>query len=385
LLFYRTKKGYDQPGASPVRAPPAATIIFGDEFMSSHFFHRAPVSRRRFLQKSAFAAGALTLPAAPFPARAATALKPVTFTLDWLYQGASVGFLLAKDKGYYSDAGLDVSISPGKGSGTTAQLVGSKATQIGFADGYVVGNSISKGMAIKTVASIYRRDPAALMVLADSPIKTPKDLEGKTLAMTAGSAQFQQWPAFTKGAGIDPAKVQIVNIDPAGVGPALVSGKADAIGGYVFSYAPSIQIRAKKELRIFWFADYGVTIVSNGVIVHQDLLKSDPDIIRAFVPATIKGFLYGRQHVDEAVATVKKYQPTADPAVTKLEFELAWKTWVSPNTKGKPLGWGSDADWAGTLAVLKQYGGVTAPLQTSQLYTNEFVPTGAEYVPPQET
>jgi NitT/TauT family transport system substrate-binding protein len=353
--------------------------------MSSHFFQRAPMSRRRFMQKSALAAGALTLPAAAFLARAATALKPVTFTLDWLYQGASVGFLLAKDKGYYSDAGLDVSISPGKGSGTTAQLVGSKASQIGFADGYVVGNSISKGMAIKTVASIYRRDPAALMVLADSPIKTPKDLEGKTLAMTAGSAQFQQWPAFTKGAGIDPSKVQIVNIDPAGVGPALVSGKADAIGGYVFSYAPSIQIRAKKELRIFWFADYGVTIVSNGVIVHQDLLKSDPDIIRAFVPATIKGFLYGRQHVDEAVATVKKYQPTADPAVTKLEFELAWKTWVSPNTKGKPLGWGSDADWAGTLAVLKQYGGVTAPLQTSQLYTNEFVPTGAEYVPPQET
>jgi len=341
-----------------------------------------PTSRRRFLTKSAFAAAAFAAPAAPFVARAAS-LKPVTFTLDWLYQGASVGFLLAKDKGYYSDAGLDVSISPGKGSGTTAQLVASKATQIGFSDGYVVGNSIAKGMAIKTVASIYRRDPAALMVLADSPIKTPKDLEGKTVAMTAGSAQFQQWPAFAKGAGIDPAKIQIINIDPAGVGPALVSGKADAIGGYVFSYAPSIEIRAKKELRIFWFADYGVTVVSNGVIVHQDLLKSDPDLIRAFVPATIKGFLYGRRHVDEAVATVKKYQPTADPAVAKLEWELGWKTWVTPNTKGKPLGWGSDADWAGTIQVLKQYGGVTAPLQTSQLYTNEFVPSGAEYVPPQ--
>jgi NitT/TauT family transport system substrate-binding protein len=343
----------------------------------------APVSRRGFLTQTAIAAGAIALPAAPFVARAATALKPVTFTLDWLYQGASVGFLLAKDKGYYSDAGLDVSISPGKGSGTTAQLVASKATQIGFADGYVVGNSIAKGMAIKTVASIYRRDPAALMVLADSPIKSPKDLEGKTVAMTAGSAQFQQWPAFSKGAGVDPSKIQIINIDPAGVGPALVSGKVDAIGGYVFSYAPSIEIRAKKKLRIFWFADYGVTVVSNGVIVHQDTLKNNPDIIRAFVPATIKGFLYGRQHMDEAVATVKKYQPTADPGVAKLEFELGWQTWVTPNTKGKPLGWGSDADWAGTIAVLKQYGGVTAPLTTAQLYTNEFVPAGADYVPPQ--
>jgi len=352
--------------------------------MSNRDSKRAPLSRRRFLKNSALAAGAFSAPIVALPAGAAAPLKPVTFTLDWLYQGASVGFLLAKDKGYYRDAGLDVSISAGKGSATTAQLVASKATQIGFSDGYVVGNSIAKGMAIKTVGSIYRRDPAALMVLADSPIKTPKDLEGKTVAMTAGSAQFQQWPAFAKGAGIDPSKIQIINVDPAGVGPALVSGRADAIGGYVFSYAPSIQIRAKKELRIFWFADYGVTVVSNGVIVHEDLLKSDPDVIRAFVPATIKGFLHGRRHVDEAVAAVKRYQPTADPAVTKLEFELAWKTWVTPNTKGKPLGWGSDADWAGTIQVLKQYGGVTAPLQTSQLYTNEFVPTGAEYVPPQQ-
>ena len=178
--------------------------------------------------------------------------------------------------------------------------------------------------------------------------------------------------------------MQIVNIDPAGVGPALVSGKVDAIGGYVPSYVPSIEIRGKKQVRIFWFADYGVTIVSNGIIVHQDLLKSDPDLIRAFVPPTIKGFLYGRQHTDEMVAAVKKYQETVDPTITKREFELSWKTWVTPNTKGKPLGWGADADWTSTIAVLKQYGGVTAPLATSQLYTNEFVPTGAEYVPPQQ-
>jgi NitT/TauT family transport system substrate-binding protein len=277
-----------------------------------------------------------------------------------------------------------VTILAGKGSGTTAQLVASKATPIGFSDGYVVANSVAKGMAIKTVGTIYRRDPAAVIVLADSPIKAPKDLEGKMVAMTAGSAQFQQWPAFAKGAGFDPAKVKIINVDPAGVGPALISGRADAMGGYVFSYAPSLEIRAKKRLRVFWFADYGVTIVSNGIIVHRDLLKSDPELIRAFVAPSIKGFLYGRQHVEEAIAAVKKYQPIADAAITRRECEISWKTWVSQNTKGKPLGFGSDADWAGTIDVLKRYGGSTAPLKTSELYTNEFVPTGAEYVPPQQ-
>jgi NitT/TauT family transport system substrate-binding protein len=352
--------------------------------MNLHTLRRVPVSRRRFLEKSAVVAGALATPAIWSRGRAAE-LKPVTLTLDWLFQGPNAGFLVAHDKGFYRDAGLDITIAPGKGSGTTAQLVGSKATQIGFSDGFVVGNSIAKGMEIKTVGSIYRRGPAAIMVRADSPIKTPKDLEGKILAMTAGSAQFQQWPAFCKGAGIDASKINMVNIDPAGVGPALVSGKADAIGGYVFSYAPSIQVRGKTDLRIFWFADSGVTVVSNGIIVHQDLLKSDPDIVRAFVPAAIKGFIYGRQNMEEAIAIVKKFDPTAVPEVTKLELELSWKTWVTPNTKGKSLGWGSEADWAATIQTLKQYGGVTASLEPSQIYTNEFVPSGAEYVPPQES
>ena len=344
-----------------------------------------PISRRRFLKSSALAAGALAVPAAaPFRARAAGSLKQVTMTLDWIFQGPNVGFMLAQEKGFYREAGLDVAITSGKGSGSTAQLVASKATQFGFADGYVVGNGVSKGMGIKSVGSIFRRNPAAAVVLADSGINTPKDLEGKSIAMTAGSAQFQQWPAFAKGAGIDTSKIQVVNIDPAGVGPALINGKVAAIGGFAQGYVPAIEIRGKKQVRIFWFADYGVTVVSNGIVVHQDLLKSDPELVRAFVTPTIKGFLYGRKNPDEAVATVKKYLETIDPVISKRELELSWKTWVTPNTKGKPLGWASDVDWAATVNVLKQYGGVTTPLDTNALYTNEFVPTGAEFVPPQE-
>jgi NitT/TauT family transport system substrate-binding protein len=354
--------------------------------MSSRAFRRASISRRSFLKTSALTAGTLALPlAAPFRARAAAPLKPVTMTLDWLYEGTNGGFLVAHEQGFFREAGLDVAVSSGKGSGSTAQLVASKATQIGFSDGYVVGNGIAKGMAIKTVGSIFRRGPATIMVLAESSIKTPKDLEGKTVAMTAGSAVFQQWPAFVQGAGIDATKINIVNVDSAGLGPALISGKVDAIGGYPASYVPSIEILGKKEARILWFADSGVSVVGNGIVVHQDLLKSDPDIVRAFIPAAIKGFLYGRERPEAAVAAVQKYQSTADAAIVKRGFEISWKTWVTPHTKGKPLGWEADEDWASTIQVLKQYGGVTASLQPSDVFTNEFVPTGAEYVPPQES
>jgi len=352
--------------------------------MSSSVFRQTPVSRRHFLKSSTLAAGTLASGLAPWRARAAGPLKQVTLTLDWLYQGPNAGFMLAHEKGFYQDAGLDVAITAGKGSASTAQLIASKAAQVGFADGYVVANGDSKGMNIKTVGSIFRRNPGAIMLFADSPIKTPKDLEGKTIAISAGSAVTQQFPAFCKGTGVDASKVQIVNIDPAGIGPAIINGQVDAIGGYVSSYVPTLEIRGKKEVRIFWFSDAGVTAVSNGVIVHNDLLKSDVDLVRAFVPATLKGFLYGRQHPDEAVAAVKKYQETVDLAITRRELEISWKLWLTPNTMGKPLGWGSDDDWKTTVEVLHQYGGVSAAIEPSALYTNDFIPAGAEYVPPQQ-
>jgi NitT/TauT family transport system substrate-binding protein len=355
-----------------------------EDLMSPHAVQRRSISRRRFLNRSALAAGAVALPLAPFRTRAAGALKPVSMTLDWIYEGPNVGFLIAHDQGFYRDAGLDVSITPGKGSGNTAQLVANKGTQVGFADGYASSNGIAKGMSIKTIGSVYRRNPSAIMALEESSIKSPKDLEGRTLAMIAGSGQFQQWPAFVKGANLDASKITIVNLAPPSLGPALISGKVDAIGAYVQSYVPIIEIQGKKQVRVFWFADYGVNVVSNGIIAHNDLIKSDPELFRAFVPATIKGFLYGRQHPDEAAATVKKYSETVNVDIIKREFEVSWKTWVTPSTKDKPLCWGSDADWAAAIAVLKQYGGVTAPLTTDQVFTNAFVPTGAEYVPPQQ-
>src|SRR4029077_5343349 len=139
---------------------------------------RGPISRRRFLKISAVVAGAL--PLAPFRARAA-GLPPVTLTLDWVYQGPNDVVNIAQEKGFYREAGLDVAITSGKGSAATAQLVASKETQFGFCDGFVGGKCVAKRMAIKSLGSIYRRNPAAVVVLANSGIMTPKDLEGKSI------------------------------------------------------------------------------------------------------------------------------------------------------------------------------------------------------------
>jgi NitT/TauT family transport system substrate-binding protein len=163
-----------------------------------------------------------------------------------------------------------------------------------------------------------------------------------------------------------------------------VTGKVQAIASYAQGAVPGIQVRSKKEAEVFWYADCGVTAVSNGIIVHKDLLKSDPDLVKAFVQASLKGFLYARQHPDEAVAITRKFSQAVVPEIARRELEMSFNTWVTPNTAGKPIGWMSDKDWDDTVETLKQYGGVTTPLKTSDLYTNDLVPMGSEFVPPQK-
>ena len=345
---------------------------------------RRTTSRRSFLRRSAAAAGLAALPVGLRLARAAGALRKVDMRLDWLYQGPNAGFMVAQRKGFYKEAGLDVDVGTGKGSGSTAQLVATKATQFGFADGFSASFAIAKGAGIKMVAAVYRRNPAAIVVLADSGIEKPKDLEGKTLAIPTGGAGFQQWPAFASGCHIDTSKIRIVNTDPAGTPPALITGKVQGIGGFAQGFVPSVEIRGHKKARILWYADCGVNVVSNGIIVHPDLIKEDPGLIRAFVEASIRGFLYDRQHPDETCEIVKSYSEAVDLAITRRELEISWTTWVTPNTVGKPLGWMSEKDWASTVQVLKTYGGVTTPITPEQIFTNDFVPTGAAFVPPQK-
>lgn len=341
------------------------------------------ITRRDLLKTGGAAAAFMSLPAI-VRAQSLKPLRAITLQTDWIYGGPNAGFLVAKEKGFFAEEGFDVSINQGKGSGNTAQIIASKAAQFGFADGYVVGNTVSKGAKLKMVAGIYRRNPCAVLVLDESDVKQPKDLAGKTVGITTGSAQFQQFPAFLRNSGLDPASVRVVNVDGSGAGPALINGQVAAIAGFAQGYIPSIEIRGKKKVRAFWYSDAGVNCMSNGLIVHEDML-AEPEVLRGMARATVKGFLHGRANPDELTQVVKKYLDATDPAITLREAQLSWSTWVTPTSANKPLGWMPPEDWASTVDVLKSSGGVTTALEPGSLYTNDYAPDGAAFVPPQST
>src|SRR5690349_8418867 len=112
-----------------------------------------------------------------FDAGAAT---PVTFQLNWYAGGPNAGFAAAVAEGYYKDAGLDVTLVQGNGSGNTAQLVASGRAQLAYADAVAVSQLIAKGAPMKVVATIYQSNPNAVMSLKKAGIKSVGDLKGRS-------------------------------------------------------------------------------------------------------------------------------------------------------------------------------------------------------------
>jgi NitT/TauT family transport system substrate-binding protein len=312
----------------------------------------------------------------------AAALKNVTLQLDAGLSGANSGFMVALEKGFYKEAGLDVVITQGKGSGSTAQLIGAKQATFGFSDGFVVANSVSQGADIKMVSAIYRRNPTAIISLADSGMNTPKDLEGRTLALPTGVAAFQQFPAYTRGCNIDASKIRNVNIDQVSEEAALLAGQVDSIAAFAQSSLPALELRGDKELKVFWFAECGVATVGAGIIAHNDTINNTPELIEPFVQAAVRGFLYARQNPQETVDIVMKHQPATDPEIVRREQELSWISWQTDNTKGLPLGEMTEADWKVTIDIVNEVTTGT-PVTTDQVYTNAFAPKGEAFLPPQ--
>jgi len=126
----------------------------------------------------------------------ASAATPVTFQLNWVAGGANAGFASAVAQGFYKDAGLDVTLVQGNGSGNTAQLVANGRAQLAYADAVAITQLIAKGAPMKVVSTIYQSNPNEVSALKKTGIKSIKDLAGKKVGVPSGSSQTTMLPLF---------------------------------------------------------------------------------------------------------------------------------------------------------------------------------------------
>jgi NitT/TauT family transport system substrate-binding protein len=284
-----------------------------------------PRPRAKLLVSVLLAAVGCAMVSAP-AAQAQTKLKMV---LNWKYQGPQGWFFLADDRGYFKAEGLDMVIDQGNGSGAGVPLVANGAYDVAFGDLNALIELAAKKPDDAPIAVyvMYNRPPFTVAVKADSPIKSPKDFEGKTLGGAANDGALKLFPAFCKIANIDCDKVKITNMQPNLREQMLMQGQVDGVFGYVNTIRFSAKLMGvdDSKLRYINYGDYGMDLYSNAIIVSKKLVKEKPEAVKGLVRAINKGLEDALKDPAAAVAAVAKREPLIQIPVERERFDATLK------------------------------------------------------------
>lgn len=341
------------------------------------------ISRRKAVVALSAALGSSL---AALPARQARAqpLTPVRFVLDWKLQGVHAWYYLAEDRGYFAAENLAVAIDQGDGSAAAVTKVMAGAYDAGFGDvNAVIQNAAARpGAAPVMVYMVYNRAPFALIVKAGSPVRTLKDLEGRTLGSPAGGAALRMFPLMAARSGVDAAKVKWTNMAPNLQEQMLLKDHVE--GSAVFSVTSYMNLVAQgvdsdKDIRWFHYADHGVDLYGNGVVVSRQFLKDKPQAVAGLVRAIHKAVRDTVADPDAAIAALMKREPLLNAALEKRRLLYTLRTvMLTPEVAAAGLGDVNDARMARAVGQVKEAFELANAPAAGEVFDRRFLPSLAE-------
>lgn len=305
----------------------------------------------------------------------AVELKKVVFSTDWGYNGRHAYYFVALDKGYFREAGLDVEILGGRGSGTVIKEVAAGTVKIAFADaGTLALARANEKVPVKMVAVVYADSPHALIVLEESGIKGPKDLEGRTASDAAGSSNYKYFAAYAKAGGADASKVEWVFSESTALIGLLLTGRVDAIGQYTVG-APLLAKRAApKKIRVLHYKDApGFEIYSNGIIAREDTLAKESDMVRGFVKAAMRGLRDACANPAEAGRIMNKYHKQVEPDIGAGEMQMVCSIAINELSKKHGLGYIGLAKMRKTVNLVKNTFKLKREIKADEVFVPGYV------------
>jgi NitT/TauT family transport system substrate-binding protein len=288
-------------------------------------------------------------------------------------------FFLAEDRGYYKAEGLEITIDQGNGSGAAVPLVANGTYDVGFGDINALIELAGKKPDDAPIAVfvLFNQPPFTVAVKADSPIKSPKDFEGRTLGGAANDGALKLFPALCKLAKIDCAKVKITNMQPNLREQMLMQGQVDGVFGYVNTIRFSAKLMGveDKQLRYINFGDYGMDLYSNAIIVSKKLVKEKPEAVRGLVRAINKGIVDSLKDLDASVAAVAKREPLIKVPVERERFEATLKDEMNhPEIARIGLGNVDPARLKRSIDILVDANALPRTPAVEEIFTGAFLP-----------
>lgn len=332
------------------------------------------VTVRRISRLTAVLWGALLVVA--LASSAGLTRERVVFRLNWIPEGEGEHalFYVALDQGFYAENGLEVEIQRGSGSGDTVSRVSAGSVDIGYADTPTTLVAVGNGADLVLVGMVYQASPFTLWTRADTGIRSPRDLAGRTIGAPAGDAQRIMFPAFARAVGLDPNSVTWVNIAPAAKIQSLAARRVDATVHFIDQLALYRDAIGQDKLIYFWWPDFGVNPYGNALLVTRKTLRERPATVRAFLEATYRALRWTVVHPREAVETVRKYVPAAQPESLLSMLEQELKIMDSSEVRVHGLGWMDARRMAQTVELVESHFQLPNRISPGEVYTNELLP-----------
>lgn len=339
------------------------------------------LTRRRLGQLTG--AGLASALAAPAIAQGTTRLRMI---LNWTYQGPQSWFFLAQDKGYFEEAGIEVEMDQGNGSGAAVGQVASGAYDVGFGDinALIRLAGTTEEETPICVYQMYNKPPFTVAVLSSSDIMTAADLEGRKLGGAANDGALKLFPAFASVAGLDTSGIEILNFKSNLREQMLKSEQVEGVFGYVNTIRFSAKLSGMDpdaEIRFISFGDYGMDLYSNGIIVSQALASESPEVVRGLVSAVNRGVRDTLLDLDAAVESVAAREPLINKGVERERLVATLQDEMNhPELARTGLGDVDPERFAESIALVVEANGLERTPAPEEIFTDAFLPPAEERI-----
>jgi len=302
------------------------------------------------------------------------ALEKVTYLTSFGNFGRDSYAWVAKEKGFFKEAGFDVDIKPGQGTNAVIGTIVGGQAQFGPID--LTGGLLQfgKGQAkdFVAVAAIQQRTMAAIATVEGKGIASPKDLEGKKLADTPGSVVRNLFPTYARMAGVDASKVTWINGDAQSLMGMMANGQADGIGQFVVGQ-PTIETVTKQKAVMLPYSNVMQDLYGNVLITSAKIAKEKPEMVKRFTAALMKGLDYALTNPQEAGDLLKKNVDAANPAAAAAELQLM-AGYVRSSNSGTQLGTLDSGRVAKSIAILQGAGALQENITPDQIIDFSLTP-----------
>jgi len=296
-----------------------------------------------------------------------TAKRPIHVQLAWIHTIEYAGFYTAQDQGYYDAANLDVSLDVLGQTSPIDQVVSGKA-QFGLSSADNLLLARAAGKPVVAIATIYQRSPVAFVSLAKNNITKPQDFINKKVVVDLKGTTGIIYRALLASESVDEAQVKTQpRVDY--TNDALLNGQADVIDAFINNQPVQLKQQGY-NLNVLLPSDYGIDLYANVIFTTEDMIKTQPDLVEAFVRATTHGMQRAIEDPEAAtrltVARGTNLNPTSEAESMRLALPLM-------NPAGSRPGMMTAESWRTAYRILHEQGLLTQQLDVDQAYTLTFL------------